>query len=47
LVINENQAQIPQSKTFLYGQNKQVPIQNSNNLPKQNIIFDEVAGFKS
>jgi hypothetical protein len=41
LVTNEIQAQIPQSQTSFYGQNKQVPIQNNNNLPKQNIIFDE------
>jgi hypothetical protein len=42
LVINEIQAQTPQYQTFFYGQNKQMPIQNNNNLTKQNIVFDEV-----
>jgi hypothetical protein len=41
LVSDEIQAQIPQNQNFYYGQNKQAPLQQ-NNLPKQNIIFDEV-----
>jgi hypothetical protein len=47
LVINEIQAQIPQSQTSFYGQNKQVPIQINNNLPQQNIIFDGVGKLAS
>jgi hypothetical protein len=45
-VSNEIQAQIPQHQNFYYGQNKQAPLQQ-NNLPKQNIIFDEVGKLAS
>jgi hypothetical protein len=47
LVSNEIKAQISQSQNSFYGQNKQVPVQNNNNLQKQNIIFDKVGKLAS